>query len=264
MQFDKNQYPLKLLQGIEEMLKTFKKLEEENSEIIERVAFKQENTNSTFSLFAKKEIKSEEYIFKFIPKDKSLNFYFIISEPTLDSENKAKFLFQYYPQNDTTLQERKINISLPNGKYWFESWLTMIKKYILVNLTQENIFIEKYTQEFYEEFEIIDKDAETNPFKHDQQIFIYKLLSYVETELKKSGEKDQKVQEILADIHTLQSNIQSLTKKEVVKKLSKIFAKIKQNGLKLFLDIIDVAKKEVIKKALYGGFDEIGGLIQLF
>lgn len=39
--------------------------------------------------------------------------------------------------------------------------------------------------------------------------------------------------------------------------MSVIFSKVKKKGLKLFTDIIDVAKKEIIKKALYGGIQEI-------
>jgi L-rhamnose mutarotase len=264
MQFDKNKYPLRLLQGVEELLKTFKKLEEENNDIIESVVFKHENKTGLLGSLIQKDKKSDEYIFKFIPKDKSLNFYFIISDPKLDAENKPMFLFTEFPYSDRNLRVYRMHNIITVIKRHFDNWITLLKKYISVNLTQENIFIEKYTQEFYEEFEIIDKDAGTNPFKNEQQIFIYKLLSYIESELKKSGDKDPKVQEIIADVKILQSNIQNLTKKEVVKKLSKIFAKIKQNGLKLFLDIIDVAKKEVIKKALYGGLDEIEGIIQIF
>ena len=42
--------------------------------------------------------------------------------------------------------------------------------------------------------------------------------------------------------------------------MSIIFSKVKKKGLKLFSDIIDIAKKEIIKKALYGGIEGIDHL----
>ncbi|WP_341963847.1 hypothetical protein, partial [Flavobacterium psychrophilum] len=115
----------------------------------------------------------------------------------------------------------------------------------------------KYEEEFYSDFEILDEDAEVNPFEHDKQIFTYNLLEYVETELQKSNSEDEEIENLISETIALKNNLQNLTKKVVIRKMSIIFSKVKKKGLKLFLDIIDVAKKEIIKKALYGGIGEI-------
>lgn len=256
MLLDINTYPLRVLQGIEELLNILKRLEKENSNLIEL------------------KINEDNHLMKFISKTNNLDFYFAISHARFEKlyggypGNDVVFTLDYLPSSKNDIPKETIGNKDSSGcklnqiEDVFNNWIYLVKEYSrLDNLKKELLFIAQYQQEFYDEFKIIDEDAEINAFNNDQQIFIYKLLSYIEDSLKKSGSDDKNIKESLEDISLLKDNLQNLPKAKVIGRLAKIFAKIKKGGLKLLMDILDVAKKEAIKKALYGGLDGINSYL---
>jgi hypothetical protein len=208
--------------------------------------------------------KAEDgYIISLIDKQDD-RFFFKIYSPNISSDLKSYFYCDFSPYNETTLKRKEVNTNFEELKIQFEKWLTIIKEYNEVTFTEEDYFTKKYEDEFYADFEIIEEDAEINPFEHKQQVFIYNLLEYVEVELQKNESNDEEIAQLISETIQLKNNIQNLTKKVVVRKMSIIFSKIKKKSLKLFTDIIDVAKKEIIKKVLYGGIDELHQLTNHF
>ena len=104
-------------------------------------------------------------------------------------------------------------------------------------------------------------DADYNPFADKQQFLLHTLLSKLSNELQEIKEADVDLAEIISDTEYLKDNIQNFSKKDVIRKISKIFSRLKKVSVKLAWDIFDVAKKEAIKKILYGGIDEAGNFI---
>jgi hypothetical protein len=239
MQINPKNYPLVLAQDIEKVLREFKKLAAQNSDLI-------------------KEIDSESCLVYLQDSDHK-DFIFLINQPH-QTRGKSHFHLVYHPQNQMSFDQTNYDGEISEMANHFNTWIGILKAYERITLTEEDQFTKQYEDEFYQEFEIVDKDAETNPFEHRQQEALYKLLTYVEVQLIAIENKDSEIDKIIAETNDLKNNIQNLTKKRVIERLARIFAKIKKNGLKLFLDIIDVAKKEAIKKALYGGIDELTSL----
>ena len=234
---NKRDYPLSLSKDIQKLINYIK------LEVVKNENFIESNQN-------------EDYFIQIIDKLDS-RFYFRVFNPNQNSNFVSFFNFQFAPENDASLKPLANNSDFENVVSYFQSWLKIVKEYNDVTFNEKDYFTKKYEEEFYAEFEILDEDAEINPFEHNKQIFIYKLLEYVETELKNSETKDEEIEILISETNELKKNLQNLTKKVVIRKMSIIFSKVKKKGLKLFLDIIDVAKKEIIKKALYGGIHEI-------
>ncbi len=237
---NKRDYPLKLSKDIQKLINCIK------LEVVKNENFIESN-------------ESQEYFIQIIDKLDE-RFYFRIYNPNQNRNFVSLFNFQFAPENDSSLKPFASNDEYDSVISFFQNWLRIVKEYNDVTFTETDYFTKKYEEEFYTDFEIVDEDAEINPFEHNKQVFIYKLLEYVETELQKNNTEDEEIEKLISETVELKNNLQNLTKKVIIRKMSIIFSKVKKKGLKLFLDIIDVAKKEMIKKALYGGVEEIDNL----
>jgi hypothetical protein len=236
---NKRHYPLKLSKDIQRLINYIKLEVVKNENFIESV-------------------ESKDYFIQITDKLDE-RFYFRVYKPNQNNNLVSFFNFQFAPENENSLKPLALNNNFDHVASYFQSWLKIVKEYNDVTFTETDYFTKKYEEEFYADFEIIEEDAETNPFEHNKQIFLYNLLEYVERELQKN-EGDEEITHLISETTELKNNLQNLTKKVVIRKMSIIFSKVKKKGLKLFSDIIDVAKKEIIKKALYGGIQEIDHL----
>ncbi|MEI6949935.1 hypothetical protein V9K67_22300 [Paraflavisolibacter sp. H34] len=239
---NKKNLPLSLLKDTDQLLKEFQKLTFENEDIIHKI-----DDDKSLLLFRDKEHPS---------------FYFQVTTPNQTSDHRSFFHFQFVPHNEHSIERNAtFNNALPEVVKNFNYWISLLRQYNEINLSEEDFITQQYEEELFHEFEIVDDDAYIKPFEHEKQIFLYKLLTYVESELKKEDNRDVKIQELICETQDLKENIQNLTKKNVIRKLSKIFAKVKKHGIKLFQEVLNEAKKELIKKALSGGIDEISSLM---
>jgi hypothetical protein len=236
----KKTYPLVVSKEIENLLTTFRKIIRENSEIIE--------------------IKETNDLIYIVDKEKP-EFRFRVYNPSQNRDLSPVFSHQFLPENEVNFESVVRNDKLDKIVSRFNQWISYLKDYNEICFTEEEKLMKFYEDEYFHEFEILEEDAEINPFAENQQIFLYKFLSLTSQELNKINSNDLKLNEIISDTNELKDNIQNLTKKEVIIKMSKVFARIKKFSLKLALDIFDVAKKEIIKKALYGGTEDIGQLL---
>ncbi|MCA1920212.1 MAG: hypothetical protein LDL38_12485 [Flavobacterium piscis] len=240
---DKRNYPLNQAKEIQLMLKEFRMLA------------------SLFS-YRIKLIESENLVYLVdIEYD---GFFFRVFKPNLNSNDVPFFHFESMPQNSVNFDKQILNSTSEIVLQHFDNWINILNEYHEVNFLAEDYFTKKYEDEFYAEFEIMDDDSSINPFENNQQIYLYNFLEYVSKELRNLNSDDQILLEIISDTDELKDNIQNLTKMNVIRKMSLIFARIKKFSLKLSMDIFDVAKKEIIKKCLYGGFDELHHLIDKF
>jgi hypothetical protein len=246
MQFKKSEYPLVLLTAIENLYKVLaKEIKQDYDELVDV------------------EIGTKEIYLKITPKDESIkfDFFFSVLNPFL-IRNEPAFTVYHKPWSHVKLEGSQVDVYYKDIlETTFLPWVSIIKRYSEIQFNEDDIFIKKYTEEFYEEFKIIDDDAEISPFNNEQQIAIYKLLSDVEQRLNNEAESNPKIEEVIEEIQDLKNKIQNSTKATVIKVLSKIFAKIKKHGIKLMIDIFDIAKKEAIKRVLSGGIDEISNTI---
>lgn len=137
----------------------------------------------------------------------------------------------------------------------FTQWLNNVKAYDEISLTADEERSKQYEKEFFEEYKILDEDADTAAFEHEKQIFLYNLLTNLQEQLRLENKDDPKIIEIIEQSENLKNNIQNPTKRKVVREMSKIYAKIKKHGLKLLLNVWEDTKKEAFKRLISAAFD---------
>lgn len=206
-------------------------------------------------------LKVDEEDAFFIVKDidPESDFYFSVKDFSYSSASNNNFEGIISPWNENTNESAGFSANEKKVIEHFKDWIALIRKYNNLPLEPEDSFERKYERDFEDVFEITDLDAETNPFDPDRQIIIYKYLDFIVQKLQDTNNSDYS--EVIDEAKDLQKALPDQTKKVVVKRISKILAKIQKKGIKLLLEFYDVAKKELLKKAFNGGIDEIRDLL---
>jgi hypothetical protein len=192
-------------------------------------------------------------------KDLSGQFAFTIGFLKFDLQKNINiYNVNLSPRSLSRIDGTSHHLTFEQLKSTFINWIANIVK--MHEITQEyyNPYKIFYDTEFAEYFTNDDPDATVNPFEVEKQEVIYYFLTYAEKVISNSKEvsEDEK-NELLSDISQLKDDIPSLTKKRFVSALSKFAQKTKKVGNKIFHEVFDVLKKEVIKKILYKGAEEI-------
>jgi hypothetical protein len=226
----KKEFPLSVLQTIEELIKT----ESPHFEV----------TNSGESLL------------KFRDKDSKSDFYFEIKSYKFDSNNKLQLEISYKPRHrdiptthEKTVDTKTLGVSL-------RTWSDLLSGYEQIKIFDDPI-LKQYEDEFLTEFEILDADADTNSYDFKTQILIDNYLDYCSVKLSehKTEENKKEVEIIENEIKDLKANQTQLTKRKVVQRLARIWSKTRKFGLNLLKDVYQEAKKEIIKQLIKGQID---------
>lgn len=237
---DKTKYPLIVLKDLKGLMVDLQSLVDENKDIIEVY-------DDPLNVMSVIQINEPHFYFLVSDliefKDEFTNYSCHVSP---EDEFSLNMDILYFADKDRVIKD-------------FSSWIKIVREYEGILFTDEEKLINQYEDEFYSEFEIIDEDADDKAFNSKQQEIIYKWLTAFEKDVLSNTDKDIS-QPLISATQELKENIQNLTKKQFIKQFSKLMAKVKKVGLKLLYDVFDVAKKEVLKKALYGGLNELGSL----
>lgn len=237
---DKTSYPLIVLKNLKLILKRIKNIEDANNNIIERYDY-------TDAIVALRPSSQPE-------------FYFDVIEP-YRYEEIIKYKFNLRPTSEMDEGMTEYHEEGEKLIEKLEQWIELMKEYESFSFSDEEAIIKQYEEEFYTEWEILDEDADEKAFEPDRQILLYNWLTLLERDLK-SNHSLNKENQLAEEAAELRNNIQNLTKRQFVIKFAKLMSKIKKTGLKLLSEILDVAKKEALKKLLYGGIEGIGDITQ--
>jgi hypothetical protein len=238
---NKKDLPLTLLHSLNRLNVQLTKLGDDNDDLIAK----------TFSL--KKLIRFDDI-------DKTSDFKFELIKLEL-YQNAPLFSIDVSPSSSVSNASVVKRLNEKQVISEFQQWISWLKVFEKSHLTPEDEFLKKYQEEFYTEFEIIDEDANTSTFSTEQQIYIDKYLNFIEVKLLSESEENTEIIEIIEDVKLLRSELGKSTKKKIVTKLSKIFAKIRKTSVKLLSEFYEAGKKELFKRLLSGGFDELTGLM---
>lgn len=235
---NKKEYPLALVKAIEQLYSSIRKYVAQNNDILEIV-------------------KDKELEIKIIDSSKHSNFEFLVHTPKFEN-GKAIFYVEHNPENTVSLKKRALSTVPDSVLKTLKAWTGWIREYNKASLSLEDKILNEYENEFFENFELLDEDADTHPFELEKQIIIHNYLLQVVKIL----EKDKKNNTLLIlEANELKEQIPSLTKRKTVKKLSRFFANVRKKSLVLLKEILVEAKKELYKRAIKGGFDFVGDLL---
>jgi hypothetical protein len=232
MEYKKN-IPLVVCQDTERILKQIRKICLANSDIV-------------------KYFEDSTSLIRVIDLDDKSSFYFQIHSVKLHN-NKTIFTFEYKPQSVSNINPGEQAFDYDNTIRYFNLWIQFIKSYNAISISEEDKINEFYENEFYSAFDIIDEDADINPFDLEKQLVISKLIDSTINSLHANDISNK--DEIIVDLIDLKKNQQNYTKRIAIRKLSKIFTKIRKRSIDLLKFVLKEFIKESIKLGIHTGFE---------
>jgi hypothetical protein len=238
---NKKEHSLLLLQTVQRLYTSIRKFVAENSDILELTK------NEPFGLLIE-------------DKSKSSKFKFFISNPHQNPQNKIFFVVEYNPRSNLSIASNKKTVEEKSVLQQLEQWTNLIRRYNEISLTPDEIILNEYEKEFYDNFEIIDEDADTHPYELVKQVMISNYFTQVIKILKVNEVENV---ELIKEAEDIKDSIPKMTKKTTIKRISRFFALVRKKSLPLLKEILEIGKKEFFKKAITAGFDMIGDLINV-
>ena len=197
-------------------------------------------------------IKIEDY-------DKDSTFSFELKE-SLKESGKPFYVIEYNPMNSRVLDPIQEKLEENKVKESFIQWVNIVDEYNKINLDPDDQILNAYVEEFYVEYEIIDDDSSVKPFNLEQQQFLDNFLESVQKTLNKHTDDDE-IQTLIEETTEIRENLTRETKKRIINRISRLVSKIRIKGLKLLGEIINEAKKELIKRIITGSLDGIENIL---
>ena len=178
-------------------------------------------------------------------------------------KNINSYTVYFSPRSEARLEGNSHQFHFQQIKEFFNRWINLVVKMHEVTAEYYDPYKKFYDEQFAEYFTNNDADAAINPFEIEKQEVIFYFLTYAEERVSKSEDiSEESKKELLQDISQLKEDIPQLTKKRFVSSLSKFAQKTKKISNKVFHEIFDVLKKEVIKKLLYEAADQIPNVLR--
>lgn len=203
-------------------------------------------------------VDPENYLLKVEDKEEDSSFHFII-ERYQKSDNSSTFLFlmSRSPKNENENKAYQTWVEIQNLTSQFDQWIKLLDEYESIDSFYDDPILNSYYEEFFNEFEIVDEDADVSPFNTKQILLIDEYLEKLENKLDeyKTQENQTKITEIQSDIVILRENLTTKSKKWIIDKVSKIWAKIAKSGTKFIKEFLTESKKEIIKQGIKGLID---------
>lgn len=197
-----------------------------------------------------KVINSEEYLLKLVDIDKNSDFYFTLEQ--FKSDNGLELLINYKPLSKNTTNNNRVWVKAEQFDDLLSGWLKLLDEYNNVKSIFDDPILEAFKDEYFLEFEIIDKEANIQPFSVNQILLLDSHLDYIESNIEEHQNEGNKndIQQIKNDVNELRNELTKESKYYIIKKLSKIWARITKLGPKFIKEFLSESKKEVIKQGV--------------
>jgi len=183
-------------------------------------------------------------------------FEFYIKAIKLGMNKSAMITYGMSPWADTVVKQNESTVQPDEIFKRFNQWVELLARY--EQLDRSDPIIESYVDEIFVSLKVLDSDADTEPFDTRQQVAISNYLFLIQ-EMNKDAEYELAAS-IDREINYTRKRITTDSKNAVMKKISRILALSKKQGLKHYKMFVDVLKKEVLKKALWEGVEKAGEL----
>ena len=255
MKVEKNKYPLKLLEDFEGLISDLRKIQSENDHLI--------TEEKGQVLDPESEDKKYEYL-RFKYKDNKFDFIFTIDEFELTTNSNGEKISEYTcyqsPESENSTSHQSYQINRKNTVEFFNHWIDMIERYDKLTFTDP--IVESYETEIYKVLKIFDDNADTEPFNVEQQIFLLKYLDNSQ-KLLKSKKGEYEVDDIIEEVEEFKKEVTRLPKNSSMMRISTILAKAKKQGIGLFKELMVMFKKNLMKKVLTEGYENVESILEL-
>ncbi|NDP22799.1 MAG: hypothetical protein GZ091_17225 [Paludibacter sp.] len=233
-----------------DLLKTIEPIAQANLDLIQ---FKKED--NTFYCFVETDSNSKNFFKIFIDGSKHIGNY-----------DKTKYAFEFKPANTSNAKHSISQTTLKDLGEQFQSWIILIRDIHETPSVHDDNFVRQYAEFYYNEFKIVDEDADNSPFDPNQQDLVEVYLFSLSNAIEQSGDKlsDTAKKELLNDIQVIQTSLPTTTKSQVMKGITKVFGKLYKTSKTLAKEIVTEAKKHLIKKLIELGIEYGPKLLEIF
>ena len=202
-------------------------------------------------------IDPKEHLLKIIDKEIESKFHFTIEKYQKGNNNSFQFFLTRIPKNvnDNGVFQNWIDVSSLSSQ--FETWLNLLKDYETVKSFFDDPITKSFQEEFFAEFEIIEDNADIEPFKISQILYLDSYLDSLGNRLLDFNSNSDELIEIKNEIQILRESLTKKSKKWVISKLSNIWAKIARQGTTFVKEFLSESKKLIIKQCSQGVIDYV-------
>jgi hypothetical protein len=187
-------------------------------------------------------------------KDPSSKFYYVIEKYEIGNDGKEIYTIGHSPKDDKEVRATSMRVYRDALASTFNDWIISLENYDKIRSFYDDPILESYEEEFFANFELVDEDAETRPFRTTQILQLDYLLEQVSTRLIEMVDDSnrQEIESIITEITEVRENLPTRSQKWIAENISKIYAKIAKQGIKFMKEFWAEGKKEVIKSIVKG------------
>lgn len=216
-------------------------------------------------------LASKGDLFKLVPKEDAL-LYFADMEPgssfyfsiKLSSDgNSYAYRVELMPGYEEAIKAVMVDVKAAEVKQFFDVWINRLERYRKVSLQPEDPIIDAFAEDYYHGFELTDSEAEMSPLKPAQILYLDEYLEKLHSELVilRSEENQEAIEDIIEDINAVRGLLTNTPKATVIRKLSRIWAKITKQGVPFIKALLTEARKQLIQQAIKVTIEHGGNLL---
>ena len=181
--------------------------------------------------------------------DPDSDFYFQINSYAQNNQG-LYYSVSCKPISGNNLGANDANLNFSDLEKKIKEWSNIIKQFNEIPFFDDDPITTNYTKEFFDEYKLIDDDADSQPFDLKRQILIDKYLDssikFLEKYEKNTEGAD--LSEPKKQAENLKRNLTGLSKNEVIKGLSKFWAMCRKKGLPILEQVFFELAKEVVQE----------------
>lgn len=197
-------------------------------------------------------VKAKNCLIRYEDKDLDSDFYFQINSFTKNNTGDFIYSVSYKPTNENITAETTRNFNFAQVSNILNNWGNILKQYENTEffIGEDDPITESYAEEFFNEYKMVDEDANYRPFELKRQLIISAYLEQSVMYIEQIQNEQTRIELNRAkEIATsLNDSIAELTKNEVMLQLSKFWAETRRRGLPIFKEIFLEFAKELVKE----------------
>lgn len=206
-------------------------------------------------------VDPKSHLLKAVDKDEDSSFHFTILEyKKATNSGTFQFFMDRSPRNQNDPGAYQGWVEITNLQAQFTVWIELLDQYENVNSFFDDPILNSFSEEFFSEFEFIEEEnAETKPLNTKQILLLDEYLETVNSKIEEFRNDGNflEIEEIKADISELTENLSNKPKAWVVRKLTRIWAKMAKQGIQFIKEFLTESKKEAIKQGIKIAIDYV-------
>jgi len=191
-----------------------------------------------------------------VDKDPNSEFYFKIIK-TDSTQGELKYVVEFKPVSSTDLNKYYNTLVEKTVISYLNLWLGLLETYNNLHTIFDDPILIANQKKFEDKFKLTDEDADLVGFEFEQQLFLYEYLekakaSVLRLKEDRAPEETAELEELIEIADSLQANIGKETKSQIMKRLTKFWAKAQKVGIEVMKEIFVNVVTELTTKLLRG------------